>query len=195
LVCPFWGGINMACLTNLGSDYPLLLTLLAPAYPCALTWSYIAGRTSPRAIPIALSRHNQPAPARIFIRFCSNFCPSACALSASESTWRLTPAPACLREFQPHADEQLMPAVEHQCATLLGRAELRFSRVGSFFVGQIGGLRGWRGHSRCAAFTSETRRKDVLRFCGHSVACLSADSLDKSDQTRRSTSCLKAEEQ
>jgi hypothetical protein len=114
------GLVNMPTFIDLRADYPLLLTFLGPAYSCALTWSYIASRISPRAIPVPLSRHDQPAPVTIFIRSRFNFCRSACAQSAREFTWRLRPAPACLREYRPHADEQLMP-VEHQYANPLGR--------------------------------------------------------------------------
>jgi hypothetical protein len=194
LVCPFWGAINMACLTNLRSDYPLLLTLLALAYPCALTWSYIARRISPRAIPVPLSQHNQPAPVRIFIRFCSNFCLSACALTASESTWRLTPATACPCEFQPHADEQLMPTVEHQCANLLGSSELDFRESAASLAAKSAHLRLSKSYAVVWLAQAEFDERMVLRFCGHSVARLFADSLVKSAQIRRSTSCLKAEE-
>jgi hypothetical protein len=170
----------MACLINLRSDYPLILTLPAPAYRRDLTSSYIDRRTSPRTIPVPLSRHNQRAPVRIFIRFCSHFCPFACAVSASDSTWRITPAPACLREFQLHADEQLMPTVEHQCANLLGNAEFDFRESAA----SLSAKSDCRCHTGARLSPAEFEERIALRFCGHSVAFLSAHSLDKSDQIK-----------
>jgi hypothetical protein len=184
----------MACLINLRSDYPLLLTLSAPAYRCDPTSSYIDRRTSPRTIPVPLSRHNQWAPVRIFIRLCSNFCLLACAVSAYASTWRITPAPACLREFQLHADEQLVPTVEHQCANLRGSAEFDFRESAASLSAKSPNVRLSMSQAGARLSPAEFEERIALRFCGHTVAFLSAHSLDKSDQIRRSTSCLKAEE-
>jgi hypothetical protein len=184
----------MACLINLRSDYPLILTLSAPAYRRDLTSSYIDRRTSPRTIPAPLSRHNQRAPVRVFIRFCSNFRPFACAVSACDSDWRITPARACLRESQLHADKQLMPTIEHQCANLLRSAELDFRESAASLSAKSPNVRLSKSQAGARLSPAEFEERIALRFCGHSVAFLSAHSLDKSDQIRRSTSCLKAEE-
>ena len=154
----------MACLINLRSDYPLILTFLAAAYPRDLTSSYIDRRTLPRTIPVPLSRHNQRASVRIFTLFCSNFCPFTCTLSACEPTWRLTPAPACLREFQPHADEQLMPTVEHQRANLLSSGELDFRESAPSLSAKSPNVRFVEVTGWCAAFTSGIRRKNRTHF-------------------------------
>ena len=155
----------MPTFNGLRADYPLILTLSEPAYPCALTWSYIARRTSPRAIPVPLSRHNQPVPVRILIRFCSNFCPSACAPSASESAWQLMPAHASLREFQPHAGEPLMPAVECQCANLLGNTEFDFRESAASLSPHQRNVRSPKSHAVArpsrAEFDERTKRLGI----------------------------------
>ena len=156
----------MARFINLRSDYPLILTLSAPAYRHDLRSSYIDRRTSPRTIPVPLSRHNQRAPVRIFMGFCFNFRPFACAVAACDSTWRITRAPACLCEFQLHADEQLMPTSEHQCANLLGSAEFDCRESAASLSAKSPNVRlsKW-----CAAFTSGIRRQNrtsILRAHG-----------------------------
>jgi hypothetical protein len=93
---------------ELRADYPLILTLLEHAYPCALTWFYVAGFISARTIPFLLIRQSYPVPVSLYTGPSANFGSSACAPSASESTWRLTPAHASLRERQSHLNEQLM---------------------------------------------------------------------------------------
>ncbi|MGB6736055.1 MAG: hypothetical protein WBE55_09970 [Candidatus Sulfotelmatobacter sp.] len=93
-------------------------------YACTLTWFYIAGFTSARTIPLPLIQHNHPVPVSFYTGCCANFCSSACAPSAGESTWGFTPARALAREFRPHIDEQLTPPVKHQRAHLRGSAEL-----------------------------------------------------------------------
>jgi hypothetical protein len=124
LVCPFWGFVNVPPFIALRSDYPLVLTLLGHLYACALTWSYIAELPSVRTIPIPLLRHNHLVPVSIYTGSCANSCSSACAPSASESTWGLTPARASVREFQLHIDERRTPPVEHGRAHLPGNTEL-----------------------------------------------------------------------
>ncbi len=69
----------MACFINLRSDYPLNLTLFKDPYACTLTWFYIAGFTSARAIPLPLIRHNHSVPVSFHTGSCANFCSSACA--------------------------------------------------------------------------------------------------------------------
>lgn len=141
MVCRFWGFVNMPTFIDLRADYPLILTLLAPAYTCALTWFYIARRISPHAIAIPLIRHNQPVPVKISTNFRSNFSSSACAPSASESPWGLTLARASFREFQLHSAEQLKSAVERKCANFRGSTEFDFPQIGNVFSGQISGIR------------------------------------------------------
>jgi hypothetical protein len=130
----------------LRADYPLILPLFEPAYPCALTWSYIARPISARTLSVSLTRDNHPAPGRIDIRFHSNYCSPERAPSARESTWALTPAPASVREIQLHADKQLMPSVENQCANRRGSTEFDSREIDSFFVGQISGICRCRSH-------------------------------------------------
>jgi len=93
----------MPLFSDLRSDYPLHLTLLERPYAGALKQSY-------RAIFCTGSR--------------INFCSSACAPSASESTCGLTQLRASVREFQLHIDEQRTPPVEHRRAHLRGNTEL-----------------------------------------------------------------------
>ena len=69
VVSPFWGVVNMLTFTDLRADYPLILTLLGPAYPCRLTWSYIARYISPHAIAGPPIRHNQAVPVAISTKF------------------------------------------------------------------------------------------------------------------------------
>jgi hypothetical protein len=185
----------MPTFTDLRADYPLILTLSEPAYPCALTWFYIARLTSVRTIPVVLIRRNHPVPVKTYTSFCSNFCSSACAPSASESTWRLTPSHASLREFQPHADEHLVPPIESQCANLRGSTEFDFRESAVSCRPNQRNVRSSKSHAVARLSQAEFDGRSVLRFCRHSVACLFTDSLDKADQVRRSTSCLEAEEQ
>ena len=169
----------MLTFIDLRPDYPLLLTLPEPAYPSALTWSYIARLNSVRTILAPLIRHNRPVPDT---RFCPNLIPSTCAPSTSESTWGLTPARAWLLEFQLHADTQLMPAVENQRANLSGSTEFDYRElvasvsVESAEYGVVEVTCCWR------LLAAEFEERIVFGFCGHSVACRFADSLGKSEQ-------------
>ena len=52
----------------------------------------------------------------------TNFCSSACAPSASESTCGLTQVRALVREFRLNIDEQLAHLVEHWCASPRGNS-------------------------------------------------------------------------
>jgi hypothetical protein len=149
----------MPAFIDLRADYPLILTLLAPAYPRALTWSYIARLASARTIAAPLFRHSQPVPVKTYTSFCSKFCSSACASSACESTWRLTPAHALLREFQPYADEKLMPVVEYQCANPRGSTEFDFRESAASLSAQSAKC-ALVEVTCCCALTNEIRRKD-----------------------------------
>jgi hypothetical protein len=140
----------MPLFSDLRSDYPLNLTLLERPYTGALRQSYRAGLTSARRIPLPLigstrwflsrllvdrafdaqhhsstnGRHCHSAEPRICTGSRTNFCSSACAPSASESTCGLTQVRASVREFQLHIDEQPTPLVEHRRAHLRGYIEL-----------------------------------------------------------------------
>ena len=132
--------------SHLRSDYPLNLTLLERAYARALKQSYRAGLTSARAIPVSLigsnwwflsrplvdrafdaqhysgtiGRHFHSVEPRICTGSRTNFCSSACAPSASESTCGLTHVRALVRAFRLNIDEQLAHLVEHWCASPRG---------------------------------------------------------------------------
>ena len=133
---------------HLRSDYPLNLTLLERPYACGLKQSYRAGLPSARAIPVSLigsnwwflsrplvdrafdaqyysgtiGRHFHSVEPRICTRSRTNFCSSACASSASESTCGLTHVRALVREFRLNIDEQLAHLVEHWCASARGNS-------------------------------------------------------------------------
>lgn len=126
MVCLFRGFGNMPTFLELRPDYPLILTLQEHIYPWALTWFYIAGFTSARTIPFPLIRQTYPGPVGLCTGAGANFCSSSCAPSASESTWRLTPAHASLRDLQSHIDEQLMSPAKYHCATPGGSSEFDF---------------------------------------------------------------------
>jgi len=136
--------------SDLRSDYPLNLTLLERPYAGALKQSYRAGLTSARGIPVSLigstwwflsrllvdrafdaqhysgtnGRHCHSVEPRICTGSRTNFCSSACAPSASESTCGLTQVRASVSEFQLHIDEQRTPPVEHGPAHLRGYTEV-----------------------------------------------------------------------
>jgi hypothetical protein len=140
----------MPLFSDLRSDYPLHLTLLERPYEGASKQSYRAGLTSARGIPVPLigsaswflsrllvgrafaaqhysgmhGRHCHSVEPRICTGSCTNFCSSARAPSASESTCALTLVRAPVREFQLHIDEQRTPPVEHRRAHLRGYSEL-----------------------------------------------------------------------
>jgi len=140
----------MPLFSDLRSDYPLNLTLLERPYAGALKQSYRAGLTSARGIPVPLigstwwflsrllvdrafdaqhysgtnGRHCHSVEPRICTGSRTNFCSSACAPSASESTCGLTQVRASVREFQLHIDEQRTPPVEHRRSHLRGNTEL-----------------------------------------------------------------------
>jgi hypothetical protein len=134
---------------ELRSDYPLNLSLLERPYACASNQSYGAGLTSARGIAVPLigstwflarllvdrafdaqlysgtnGRHCHSVDPRIYTGSRANFCSSACAPSASESTCGLTQVRASVREFQLHIDEQRTPPVEHRRAHPRGYTEL-----------------------------------------------------------------------
>ena len=145
----------MPLFSDLRSDYPLTLTLLERPYVGALKQSYRARLTSARGIPVPLigstwwflsrllvdrafdaqhcsgtnGRHCHSVEPRICTGSRTNFCSSACAPSASESTCGLTQVRASVREFQRHIDEQRTPPVEHRRAHLRGYTELDFREL------------------------------------------------------------------
>jgi hypothetical protein len=116
----------MPLFSDLRSDYPLHLTLLARPYAGALKRSCRAGLTSACGIPVLLigstswflsrllvdrtfdahhyfgtsGRHCHSVEPRICTGSRTNFRSSACALSAGESTCGLTQVRASVREFQ-----------------------------------------------------------------------------------------------
>jgi hypothetical protein len=145
----------MTRFTDLRSDYPVILTVLDPRYPCPQTWSDVARLSSARTIAVPLFRHNHPVQIRIYTRLCSTFYSSVYAPSASESPWGLTPATGSFREFQLYAREQMMSPVEHHCTNLHGSTEFDFPRVGSFFVRQISEICG-SSKSHAVARLSQT---------------------------------------
>lgn len=140
----------MPVFSDLRSDYPLNLTLLERPYAGALKQPYRAGLTSARGIPVPLigstwwflsrllgarafdaqhysgtnGRHCHSVEPRICTGSGTNFCSSARAPSASESTCGLTQVRVTVREFQLHIDEQRAPPVSntggHLCAATLG---------------------------------------------------------------------------
>jgi len=136
--------------SHLRSDYPLNLTLLERPYARALKQSYRAGLTSARGIAVALNGSNWWFLARLLVdraldgqrysgtngrrcdsvepRICTrsrtNFCSSACAPSASESTRGLTHVRALVRAARLNMDGQLAHLVEHWCASPRGNTEL-----------------------------------------------------------------------
>jgi len=184
----------MPTFIELRADYPLILTLLEHAFPCALTWFYIAGFTSARTIPLPMIRQNRPVPVSLYTGPSANVCSSACAPSASESTWRLTPAHASLRELQSYVDEQLMSPTEYHCATLRGSSEFDFPGSAASLLAKSAESAVVAVACCCAPFASGIRRKERSRFCRHSVACLFSDPWGNQVKLRRKTSCLKAEE-
>ena len=134
--------------SHLRSDYPLNLTLLERPYARALKQPYRAGLTSARGIPVPLigskwwflsrllvdrafdaqhysgtnGRHCHSVEPRICTGPRTNFCSSACAPSASESTCGLTQVRALVRAFRLNIDEQLAHLVEHWCASARGNS-------------------------------------------------------------------------
>jgi hypothetical protein len=140
----------MPLFSDLRSDYPLHLTLLERPHAGALKQSYRAGISSARGIPVPLIGSTWWFFSRLLVdrafdaqhysgtngRYChsvepricagsrTNFCSSACAPPASESTCGLTRVRASVREFQLHVDEPRTPPVEHRRAHLRGYAGL-----------------------------------------------------------------------
>ena len=168
---------------HLRSDYPLNLTLLERPYAGALKQSYRAGLTSARGIPVPLIGSTWWFPSRLLVdrafdaqhysgtngrhcrsvepRICTgsrtNFCSSACAPSASESTCGLTQVRASVREFQLHINEQRTPPVEHRahiCAATLNSIpaswRLPCCRLSQRHV--------WLSRSTCCPHRDVTRR-------------------------------------
>lgn len=185
----------MPTFIELRADYPLILTLLEHAYRCALTWFYIAGFTSARTILFPLIRQNYRVPGSLYIGPSANFGSSACAPSASESTWRLTPAHASLREFQSHVDEQLTSPVECRCATPHGSDDFDFGESAVSLLAKSAECAVVELTCGCPAVIGVIRRTDrvsvVWELGGVPVRRQSGQIRAN---LRRNTSCLKAEE-
>ena len=217
--------------SHLRSDYPLHLTLLERPYAGALKQSCQAGLTSARGIPVPLigstwwflsrllvdrtfdaqhypgtnGRHCHSVEPRICKGSRPNFCSSACAPSASESTCGLTQVRASVREFQLHIDEQRTPRVEHRRAHLRGYTELDSRELAASLLSPksaacvivaVHMLSTSGRHSPittvlCPRFKCGTRRKECtsgLSLSGVPVGGQQGKSDQlKSDQLRRST--------
>ena len=206
----------MPLFSDLRYDYPLNLTLLERPYAAALKQSYRAGLPSARGIPVPLigstwwflsrflvdrafdaqhysgtnGRHCHSVEPRICTGSRTNFCPSACAPSASESTCGLTQVHASVREFQLHIDEQRTPPVEHRRAHLRGTTELDSRELAASLLSPksaacvivaVHMLSTSGRHSLittvlCPAFSNaEFDARSALRVC-HFLACLFVDS-------------------
>jgi hypothetical protein len=170
----------MPTFIELRPDYPLILTLLEHAYPWARTWFYIAGFTSARTIPFPLIRQNYPVPVSLCTGPGANFCSSACAPSASESTWRLTQAHASLRDLQSHVDEELMSPAKYHCATPGGSSEFDFRESAPSLLAKSAQSAIVAVTCCCARFAVGIRIKERSRLCRQSVACLFSDRRGKS---------------
>jgi len=181
----------MSRFIDLRADYPLILTLFAPAYPRDLTWSYFHSLASARTSADPLFRGNQQIPVRIYIRFLCNFS-SPYSPSVCESSLVSVSARAWCREFQFHSDMRLTPAVEHNCASLSrstasGFPELAASSSAESAECKVTELTGYH-----AAFTSRPRRKDRIYSAGTEWRACSWQWQVRS--IKEETSCLKAEE-
>jgi hypothetical protein len=184
----------MPTFIELRADYPLILTLLEHAFPCALTWFYIAGFTSARTIPFPMIRQNRPVPVSLYTGPSANVCSSACAPSASESTWRLTPAHASLRKRQSHVNEQLILPADTT-------AQLCVAAVNSISAGQQllcwlnqQSLRLSQSHAVARLSQAESEERSVLGLAGTRLRACSRTLGANQVKLRRKTSCLKAEE-
>ena len=138
----------MPSLIELRADYPLILTLLDPSYFCVLTCSYIARLPSAYQVPQPPIRPDHLVSVWFYIRLRSNFGSSACAPSACESAWQLTPAHASLREFRSHVDEQLTSPVECRCATPHCSDDFDFRESAVSLLAKAAEMCGCRTHMR-----------------------------------------------
>jgi hypothetical protein len=121
--------------TDLHADYPLILALLEPAYPRALTWFYLARLASACTIAVPPFRHNQLVSVWIYTRL-PNFGPSSCASSIANSCVASRVPASCRRAV----GACRRTSVRKPCVAALHSTPA----VGSFFVGQIGGPSGRR---------------------------------------------------
>ena len=158
-------------------------------------------------------RHCHSVEPRIRAGSRTNFCSSACAPSASKSMRRLTQVRASVREFQLHIDEQRRPPVEHRRGHLRSNTELDSRELAASLLSPksagcvvvaVHMLSTSGRHSPittvlCPAFQMRHSTQGVhfasvtfWRACSWITG--KSDQL-KSDQLRRSTGCLKAEEQ
>src|SRR6202044_567542 len=180
----------MPTFIELRADYPLILTLLEHAFSCALTWFYIAGFTSARTIPFPMIRQNRPVPVSLYTGPSANACSSACAPSASESTWRLTPAHASLRELQSYVDEQLMSPAEYHCATLRGSSEFDFRGSGASLLAKSAESAVVAAAAVARLSQAESEERSVLGFAGTRLRACSRTLGANQVKLRRKTSCL-----
>ena len=170
--------------SDLRSDYPLNLTLLERPYACALKQSYRAGLPSTRAIPVSFvgskwwfrsrplvdrafgvqhysgtnGRHCHSVEPRICTGSRTNFCSSACAPSASESTCGLTQVRASVREFQVHIYERRRIQSNtgaHICAATAGLDSYVIWRLPCCRLNQ---RLVWLSRSTCCPHRDVTRR-------------------------------------
>jgi hypothetical protein len=179
---------------ELRADYPLILTLLEHAYPCALTSFYVAGFISARTIPFLLIRQNYPVPVSLYTGPSANFCSSSCAPSESESTRRLTPAHASLRERQSHVNEQLRfpaDASAQLCAAAVNSTSA--SRQLSWWLNQQD-VRLSQSHAVARLSQAESEERGVLGSAGTRLRACSQTVGANQVKLRRKTSCLKVEE-
>jgi len=202
--------------SHLRSDSPLNLTLLERPYACALKQPYRAGLPSARAIPVSLigsnwwflsrplvdrafdaqhysgtnGRHCHSVEPRICTGSRTNFCSSACAPSASESTCGLTHVRALVRAFRLNIDEQLAHLVEHWCASPRGNSgpssyaltlsllspNLALYAVAAVHLLSTSGRHSPINTSSMSGFSNAgLDARSALRVC-HCLACLFVDS-------------------
>jgi hypothetical protein len=153
------------------------------------------------AIAIRLSPESAQGPALTSVHLCG-------APSASESTCGLTQVRASLREFRRHIDAQRPRLVEHRHAHLRGNAEFvsrelaarsLSPRSAACVVVAVHMLSASGRHSPitkvpCPAFQMRNSTEGV-DFGSVTISRAYSWIAGKSDQPRRSTLCLKAEEQ
>lgn len=174
--------------SHLRSDYPLVLTLLERPYACALKQSYRAGLPAARAIRVSLIGSNWWFLSRPFVD-------RAFDAQHYSSTNGL------------NIDAQMVHLVEHWCARPRGNKRYSYALTRSLFspnselypVAAVPLLSTSGGQSPittvfCPVFQMQDSTQGV-RFGLSLLARLFRGRQGKSDQLRRSTSCLKAEEQ
>ena len=184
----------MPTFIELRPDYPLILTLLEHAYPCALTWFYIAGFTWARTIPFPMIRQNYPVTVSLCTGPSPNSCSSASTPSASKSTWRLR------RHMRGFASSSLMQT-SNCCPPLNTPAQLCAAAVNSISASREllcrlnqQSLRLSQSHAVARLSQSESEERSVLGSAGNRLRAYSRTVGTNQVKSRRKTSCLKAEE-